>query len=150
MKTVREERLKSNERANELETNLEATKSYVYELQEDLQAEIENSSRKEKEMISLQQRLRTFAEMEKVTHSKEKDWEIHVKEVDELRTKVSDLEHSLSMKRFYIDNLEKKLTSCGNTEIASLFKRKVTNDRKQSEECRVLKEIRRKKIHGEH
>ena len=69
---MREDRLKSNERANELETNLETTKSYVDELQEDLQAERENSSRKEKEMISLQQQLQNFAEMEKVTHSKEK------------------------------------------------------------------------------
>ena len=33
LKTVREDRLKSNERANELETNLEATKSCVDELQ---------------------------------------------------------------------------------------------------------------------
>ena len=90
-------------------------------------------------MIILKQRIRTFAGMEKVTHSKEKDWKIHVKEVEELRTTVSDLECSLSMKRSYIDNLEKKLTSCRNTEIASLIKRKVTNDRKQSVECRVQK-----------
>ena len=60
--------------------------------------------------------------------SKEKDWEVHVKEVDKLWSKVSDLEYSLNLKWSYIDKLEKKLTMCSNTEIKSLFKCKVTND----------------------
>jgi len=60
--------------------------------------------------------------------SKEKDWEVHIKEVDKLRSKVSDLEYSLNLKQSYIDNLEKKLIMYSNAEIESLFKRKVTND----------------------
>ena len=40
--------------------------------------------------------------------SKEKDWEVHVKEVDKLQSK--------------------KLTMYSNAEIESLFKLKVTND----------------------
>ena len=60
--------------------------------------------------------------------SKEKDWKNHVKEVNKLQSKVSDLEYSLNLKWSYIDNLEKKLIMCSNAEIESLFKHKVTND----------------------
>ena len=78
--------------------------------------------------------------------SKEKDQKVHIKEVDKLWSKVSDLEYSLNLKWSYIDNLEKKLTMCSNAKIESLFKHKVTNDQKQSEEYHILNEIQRKKI----
>ena len=81
--------------------------------------------------------------------SKEKDWEVHIKEVDKLQSKVSDLEYSLNLKQSNIDNLEKKLTMCSNAKIESLFKCKVTNNRKQSEEYYILKEIWSKKIFGD-
>ena len=79
--------------------------------------------------------------MEKVMQSKEKDWEVHVKEVDNIQSKVSNLEYSLNLKQSYINNLEKKLTVCSNTKIKSLFKNKVTNNQKQSKEYHILKEI---------
>ena len=48
--------------------------------------------------------------------SKEKDWEVQVKEVEKLQSKV-DLENLLNLKQSYIDNLEKKLAMCCKAKI---------------------------------
>ena len=45
-------------------------------------------------------------DMEKVLQSKEKEWEVKVKEVDELKSDVERLEWLLKSKQSYIDDLQ--------------------------------------------
>ena len=48
----------------------------------------------------------TMKDMEKVLQSKEKEWEVKVKEVNELKSDIERLERFLKLKQFYIDSLQ--------------------------------------------
>ena len=142
---AREECSKYNKRVKELEANLEAMRGCIDELKDELKLESEKNSCKEKETLGLQQKLQTLQEIEKVMQSKEKDWEVNVKEADKSRSKVSNLENSLNLKRLCVDALEKKLAMGGNDEMQSWFKYEGKNQSDQSEEYHILRETRRKK-----
>ena len=72
-----------------------------------------------------------------VTKSKEKDLQFRVKEIDELSSKVRNLERLLNFKNLCISMIEKKLVSHAYAKIESLLKYKVGHSCNQRERLQI-------------